>query len=980
MARLTGWKRLLAEPEWCRGDGRFPLPAYSEFLPPPWVALKPYAGPDPHARDPKDNWGWHVSEYEQAHELRPGLQAIARAALAELMRLGRGQPAPQVSRRKLADNPYWPAGLQAEARAGKLAHERYVLLLSLALSRTQDDKGRVPWSLFGSSEQGPALPFWKGFYTAPGRPLPAEQGLALFRRLLAEVYRVPEPLARDPARAGLRVLPAGEDEQFPFWGREPFPPWCEDLLWDGRGGVRRVKFLLTFRPFARLPAGVQQAYVAGELHLWPFPGSLLFWGASRYRELRRQLPLAMQVPLLHLLPRCRAPGGLRVPQAGWLHEHGPGLTDEEAHTPSRPEFQRTHRWQAIARDLDETALLEGADRVARVLFSTAPEDLGLYDKPMARNVQLWDTDYRLLLDGPRAGRAEIRQAVRAVEHGGQFGYRFTYPAMRVGRWEVYWQRPLAAVPSEDPAQPKVLHEGPAGYLTAYRADAPDPAEPVELWPRLLDRPAERAAVELFAGETHPRRHASALNVRSLLDYHALLGGGPLPLPLARALIEAPKNQTLRDWLASLPEKSDDPEGARKLTAELERRLAPPGEPEAPDEGLTFAATARRNFEVAYWKTIALLAHGKYRNKDNADCVQDEPTRAALRHHHRDLEALGEYLMRRHARAIRRAGLKGKAWVGEHAFHWRTDFEFPWSGGWSRNQDGRGYERNIVVRIPGRDASRAVIMADHYDTAYMADRYDPKYGGTGARVAAAGADDNHSATAALLLAAPILLELSKAGRLGCDVWLVHLTGEEFPSDCLGARHLCRALVEGNLRVREFRGGERDLSGVRVKGVYVSDMIAHNNDRERSVFQIAPGEGAASAWLALQAHRANEAWNALARARNGRRPRRGRGRAKRVRRGQRVPPLAEHALLRGEVRPEWDPRSTLYNTDGQIFSDVGVPVVLFMEDYDINRSGYHDSHDTLANIDLDYGAALAAIVIESVARAAAEPGPGGQEVTS
>ena len=48
-----------------------------------------------------------------------------------------------------------------------------------------------------------------------------------------------------------------------------------------------------------------------------------------------------------------------------------------------------------------------------------------------------------------------------------------------------------------------------------------------------------------------------------------------------------------------------------------------------------------------------------------------------------------------------------------------------------------------------------------------------------------------------------------------------------------------------------------------------------------------------------------------------------------------------------------RSTLYNTDGQIFSDAGVPVVLFMENYDINRSGYHDTHDTVENIDLDYG---------------------------
>ena len=80
------------------------------------------------------------------------------------------------------------------------------------------------------------------------------------------------------------------------------------------------------------------------------------------------------------------------------------------------------------------------------------------------------------------------------------------------------------------------------------------------------------------------------------------------------------------------------------------------------------------------------------------------------------------------------------------------------------------------------------------------------------------------------------------------------------------------------------------------------------------------------------------------------------------------MALHPELHGEVRPAYDPRSTLYNTDGQIFSDAGVPVVLFMENYDINRAGYHDTHDTMENIDLDYGAAVCAITIEAVARAA------------
>jgi len=88
------------------------------------------------------------------------------------------------------------------------------------------------------------------------------------------------------------------------------------------------------------------------------------------------------------------------------------------------------------------------------------------------------------------------------------------------------------------------------------------------------------------------------------------------------------------------------------------------------------------------------------------------------------------------------------------------------------------------------------------------------------------------------------------------------------------------------------------------------------------------------------------------------------------GKEPPPIAEHLALLGEVRPEWEHRSALYNTDGQIFSDAGVPVVLFMENYDLSRAGYHDTHDTMENIDLDYAAALAAIAIEATAEAACE----------
>ena len=40
----------------------------------------------------------------------------------------------------------------------------------------------------------------------------------------------------------------------------------------------------------------------------------------------------------------------------------------------------------------------------------------------------------------------------------------------------------------------------------------------------------------------------------------------------------------------------------------------------------------------------------------------------------------------------------------------------------------------------------------------------------------------------------------------------------------------------------------------------DMIAHNNDHDRDVFQISPGTSRESLRLAYQAHVANAIWNA------------------------------------------------------------------------------------------------------------------------
>jgi hypothetical protein len=833
--------------------------------------------------------------------------------------------------------------------------------LPLALSRTQDDKGRVRWTLFGNSEQGPGKAFWKSFFTAPGVEAPPAFGIGFFCHLLRAVYGENVEDADGLNRAGLRVLP--EDQPaYPFWSEGDLPSWVKSFLFRDDEPAKVVKYLVTFRQFGRLPAPVRERYLAGRLALLPFPGSLVFWGVERARHLYRQLPLALQIPLLANVNRHESPIGIRVPQAGVLHQPNadrPTYTSPAGHL--RNTYKRTHRWEKILRDQDELALVGKESSVVTVLFSTLPDDLELYGKPMARNVQIWTERADLLLDGPHASPADIKRAMRSILAGGVFGYRFLFPAMRVGQHEVYWHRPLVAYHNAA-GEVAVLPDAPLGYLTAYDADKPRLDRPIELWPRLQRRPALLAAL---ADQEYTRKRevpAQDQNVRKLTHAYALFGAKPLPINFARRIMGLAHEGAGDRWLETLPA-----EVATRIREIIEPQPAPLGKPGRAPDSLTYAQTARRSFEVAYWQAIASLAEGPLLNKNNADCVLDEATQGVLPYRHRHLEGVGDLLLAYYEQKIAAAQMSGKALAGSVPFRWRTDMDYSWMGGWRLNNHADA-ERDLLVVIPGQNRREAVVMADHYDTAYMLDKYDKHFGGCGARLAACGADDNHSATAAMMLAAPIFLKMSREGKLGCDVWLVHLTGEEFPADCLGARALTERLVERTLKLHLPRGKTKDLSKTSVRGVYVSDMICHNNDHERDIFQISPGNDPGSMWLAYQAHLANEVWNESVPHWNRRDKREGLPRARRSPHGAAIPEAAPFLRLAGQVRVPSDPRSTLYNTDGQIFSDAGVPCVLFMENYDINRTGYHDTHDTMENIDLDYGAAVCAITIEAVARAA------------
>jgi len=964
-----GWERLLSDVPRYGKKERFQVAAYSEFMPPPSIGWRPYGTEHPVPRSPENPFTWLIGEREQAFELGPGLQTIAGQVLWALERLDREQPAQGINRAKLEGNLYWPKEL-AEL-PGAIPHERYVTFMPLALSRTQDDKGRVRWTFFGGSEQGPDRAFWKSFYSAPGQERSHEYSVDFVRRLLRSAYHEKPEQLSDLRHAGFRILPGSGEAVCKSWRQDPLPSWTAPFILGDGESLKGVKYLLTFRPFGTLPQAIRKAYLAGHLHLLPFPGSLIFWGAPPFLKLQSEFPQAMQIPLLNVCDRREAPRGMRILQSGWLNEPRADRPDSKIiRDKLRNTFRRTHRWERMERFQDDLAVVGDETRLAHALFSSDPDVVGLYGKPMARNSQIWTEQYRLLLDGPRAAREELKRAAQALREGGRFGYRIYYPPMRVGKYEVFWHLPLVAFFDPNTRKPKLLDDAPLGYLTAYDAQAPNPERPVELWPELRRRPEFMATVRGYKKAYGHRDHQIALNAHKLLEVWDFLAKRLLPWEFARHIVITAKDQSLEQWLAHVAEWNSPTAYGYLLYHTLRRVIAPQSDLALNPlpKPLTFRYTATRAFEVAYWKTISQLAMGRFINKDNADCIHDPATQKILKHKKRDLDALGDWLLSYYRKTIAKHGMHGKAMAGELPFQWQTDFDFPWMDGWLANQLGKVKERNLMVVIPGKDRSRAVIMADHYDTAYMEDLYYKDRGGKLARVAAAGADDNHSATAALMMATPIFLKLSRAGKLDCDVWLVHLTGEEFPADCLGARNLTQSIVEGTLKLHIPGQKTRDLSKVEIKGIYVLDMIAHNRDRDRDVFQISPGMSWQSFWLAYQAHLANMIWNAQVEQWNREPERRHCREGRRSRDGKTIPNIARYPRLHGEVRIPRDMRSSLFNTDGQIFSDAGIPVALFMENYDINRVGYHDTHDNMSNIDLDYGAAVAAIAIESVARAA------------
>jgi hypothetical protein len=362
---FIGWQKFLTGYPWFRCKGCYPITAYSEFMPPPRLGYKPYGRPDHRILPEDDLFGWNISELEEEYELKPGIEHIGHQIMSNILKLGKGLPEHFISGHggeNLINNPYWPPELAA--RTGSLLHERFVIILPLMLSRTQDDKGRVIWTYFGNSIHEPEIVFWKNFYTAPGVERTVTESIAFFTDLLSEAYGENLSGAESLFNAGFRILTTE---------KSVLPSWTNKFLVNDNEILSDIKYLLTFRAFSLLPEAIKNKYLNGTLSLIPFPGCLVFWGMQGYLHLKKDLPVMAQIPLLNLVARNRGVGAMRVTQAGWIHEPHPDnksqvMNENLVHNT----YHRTNRWQRIHRYQDELNVAARQVRLTKALFSTEP--------------------------------------------------------------------------------------------------------------------------------------------------------------------------------------------------------------------------------------------------------------------------------------------------------------------------------------------------------------------------------------------------------------------------------------------------------------------------------------------------------------------------------------------------------------------------------------------------------------------------------
>ena len=181
-------------------------------------------------------------------------------------------------------------------------------LLPLALSRTQDDKGRVRWTLFGNSEQGPGKAFWKSFFTAPKRNCRQTRRSASSAGCCTTVYGEDDRRSRwtceRPASASCRTT-----NRCSTSGSETAALVDRAILLCPSTRVNLAEVPAHLPPVRQAPRGGAESVPRGRAPPAAVPRQPVFWGAPGYRQLHEELPLALQIPLLLGIARHRMPGG-----------------------------------------------------------------------------------------------------------------------------------------------------------------------------------------------------------------------------------------------------------------------------------------------------------------------------------------------------------------------------------------------------------------------------------------------------------------------------------------------------------------------------------------------------------------------------------------------------------------------------------------------------------------------------------------------
>ena len=649
----------------------FPLRAYSEFMPPPYVGMKPYA-PDRGAlrRDVRRR----PIRTARHRRVRAGARSRARARSdrgapgRRARQAARGEPH-ALSQTLLEGNPAWPAELAA-ARAA--ARSVTIRSCSRSAARAVAHAGRQGQRRAGRCSARATTARRPVLGRSSTRPRSREllAWVAGMRRASGASSPRVRPIVPAPARGARRRSAAARARH------------VHAVRAAAGASPRRVS---RARARARAEPGQPRAC-----------SSIRGYRAARARAAARDAdPAAAPVPARR--------GQLRDPDpAVGLARRG------QERGGARPSRRRRRSSAAIAgsgsRATRASATDAYHDKVSVALFSTDPVD----DRSLrqAARAQLADLDRGL---PAAARRPERRSAMRsrapanAVDAGGRFGYRMYYPPMRAGVREVFWHFPLVAR-----AKPRALSRGAARLRHRAR---PTGSRRIGLAAAAARAPAHVAAARAVRRATPATRATRrATTSASCSSARELLGEPLRRRSRARCCTSAKHDDARRVARRAAEPRADHAAGGAlaRHAAALIGADRPPARRSCSISSARARSRSRSGRSIAQPRARRVSPEERRRRHRGQPRQARRARRAKAAHIARARAARSRGARRSPARALSRADRAarhdGRAEVVDHVFRWETDFAFPWMDGWAKNQDAPA-ERNIVLMIPGKRPRR-----------------------------------------------------------------------------------------------------------------------------------------------------------------------------------------------------------------------------------------------------------------------------------